>query len=212
MLGQKTSTMKQKNTRQRILDATQRLIEKDGAIRLTTKEIAREAKCAEGTLFKYFARKEDLCVAVVLENSPKFKETIAARQPGKKSVAKNLEEIALAAIRFSEKLIPLGATLLADANLLAQHRKKIDEQRGGPVEVFRLIAAYVEGEQQIGRIGRHVRPLSVAGLLFGPCFYRAFIRQAMGRPLFSTSDKEFVDGLVATLVRGLSPANDKDAG
>jgi AcrR family transcriptional regulator len=195
--------MNAQNTRRQILDAAQRLIETAGVMRLTTKEIAREARCAEGTLFKHFKRKEDLCIAVVLENAPRFKETIARKQPGRRTVEKNLEDIALGAVRFSEKLIPLGVTLLADTKLLARHR--MDGQRNGPKEVFDLIAAYVEGEQRFGRIRRDVDPPSVAALLFGPCFHWAFVRQAMGKNLFPKRDQQFVVGLVATLMRGLSP-------
>ena len=197
--------MNAKNTRQQILNAAQRLIETQGVIRLTTKEIAREAQCAEGTLFKHFKSKEDLCIAVVLENSPKFKETILRKQPGKATVAKNLEDIALAAIRFSEKLIPLGVTLLADAKLLARHRRGMGEGGGGPRQVFELVAAYIGGEQRLGRVGPKVEPLSVAALLFGPCFHWAFVRQAMGRNLLPIKDQEFVAGLVAALMQGLSP-------
>jgi len=201
--------MNVKNTRQQILDAAQRLIETEGVIRLTTKEIAREAQCAEGTLFKHFKHKEDLCIAVVLENAPKFKQTIARVEPGKRAVAKNLEDIALAAIPFSEKLIPLGVTLLADAKLLARHRRGIDQARGGPKEVFELIAAYVAGEQSLGRVGRHVEPLSVPALLFGPCFHWAFVRQAMGKSFLPIKDREFVAGLVGTLMQGLAPTAEK---
>jgi|GraSoi2013_100cm_1033763.scaffolds.fasta_scaffold06284_6 AcrR family transcriptional regulator len=203
--------MNVKNTRQQILNAAQRLIETEGVIRLTTKEIAREAQCAEGTLFKHFKSKEDLCIAVVLENAPRFKETIARMEPGKRVVAKNLEEIALAAIRFSEKLIPLGVTLLADAKLLARHRRGIGEGGRGPKEVFDLVAAYVAGEQRLGRISRHAEPLSVAALLFGPCFHWAFVRQAMGKNFLPMKDREFAAGLVATLMHGLSPAGEKTA-
>jgi AcrR family transcriptional regulator len=200
-------SMNAKNTRQRILDAAQRLIETQGAIGLTTKEIAREAQCAEGTLFKHFKRKEDLCIAVVLENSPKFKEAIARMQPGKRAVAKNLEDIATAAIRFSEKLIPLGVTLLADAKLLLRHRRGMQGENPAK-EVFALVAAYVDGERQLGRINRDVEPLSVAALLFGPCFHWAFVRQAIGKNLFPVKDQEFAAGLVKTLMLGLSPAGD----
>jgi AcrR family transcriptional regulator len=199
-----------RNTRQQIIDAAQRLIETEGLVRLTTKEIAREAGCAEGTLFKYFERKEDLCLAVVLENSPKFKETITQKRAGKGSVAKNLEDIALAAIRFSEKLIPLGATLFADANLLKRHQQAIRESQRGPREVFDLLAAYIDGEQRLGRISRQVEPLSVAALLFGPCFYWAFVRQGLGENLWPMKDQEFVSGLVTALTHGLSPSLDKD--
>jgi AcrR family transcriptional regulator len=201
--------MNAKNTRQQILDAAQRLIETEGVIRLTTKEIAREAQCAEGTLFKHFKRKEDLCIAVVLENSPKFKEAIARTQPGKRSVARNLEEIAMAAIQFSEKLIPLGVTLLADAKLLIRHRRGMPEGENPAKEVFELVAAYVDGERRLGRINRDVEPLSVAALLFGPCFHWAFVRQAIGKNLLPVKDQEFTAGLVKTLMHGLSPSDGK---
>src|SRR5919204_6094066 len=98
-----------RSTRQVLLDAAQRLIERDGFIRLTTKEIAQEAGYAEGTLFKHFKRKEDLCLAVVLENSPPFKDVIVKTQAGNGTVKANLEAMARAAIRFSDKLIPMAA-------------------------------------------------------------------------------------------------------
>jgi len=67
------------------------------------------------------------------------------------------------------------------------------------------MAGYLDGERRLGRIGRNVKPSSVAALLFGSCFYWAFIRQAMGRNLFAMKDQEFVTGLVETLMRGLLP-------
>jgi AcrR family transcriptional regulator len=196
--------MNARNTRQQILDAAQSLIETEGFAGLTTKEIARKAGCAEGTLFKHFKRKEDLCLAVVLENSPKFKETIAQKRAGAGGVVRNLEEIALAAIIFSNKLIPLAASLFADADLLARHRQALLQSGRGPKDVFDLTAAYVAGEQRLGRINAGVKPMSVAALLLGPCFQRAFIRQAMGKDLLAIKDQDFVSDLVATLIDGLS--------
>jgi AcrR family transcriptional regulator len=192
------------NTRQRILDAAQRLIETGGFIRLTTSEIAREAGCAEGTIFKHFKRKDDLCLAVVLENSPKFKHAIARTRPGEGSVQKNLEEIALAAIRFSDRLIPLAASLLADAELLARHRQVLHDTGRGPKDVFDLIAAYISEEQRLGRINPEAVPLVVGALLIGPCFHWAFVRQVGGKNLLQMTDQEFAARLVATLTRGLS--------
>ena len=198
--------MNVKNTRQQILDAAQRLIESGGFLRLTTKEIAREAGYAEGTLFKHFPRKEDLCLAVVLDNSPKFKEILVQAHPGERSVARNLEDIALAAIEFSAKLIPLGVTLLADASLLERHRQAAQEPGQGPRAVFELLAAYIEGEQRLGRINQNVKPVSVAALLFGPCFYWAFVRQGLGKNLYPMKDDAFAAGLVGTLMEGLAAA------
>ncbi|MGH7224633.1 MAG: TetR/AcrR family transcriptional regulator, partial [Gemmataceae bacterium] len=55
--------MSTSTTRQKILDAAQRLLETDGLARLTTKELAAAAGCAEGTLFKHFRGKEDIIIA-----------------------------------------------------------------------------------------------------------------------------------------------------
>jgi AcrR family transcriptional regulator len=201
--------MRGRDTRQRILDAAQRLIERDGAAGLTTLAIAREAGCAEGTLFKHFARKEDLCLAVVLENSPRLKEAIARTRPGTGSVARNLEAIGIEALRFSHKLIPLAVSLFADTALLLRHRKAMRQSGRGPKEVFGLIAAYIEAEIKLGRIDAAANSVMTAALLLGPCFQRAFIRQVTGKNILAAGDQEFVNGLVSGLMRGLAPWDSK---
>jgi AcrR family transcriptional regulator len=57
-------------TRQRILDAADHLMRTLGLARTTTKEIARGAGCSEAALYKHFAGKEDLFVAVLQERLP----------------------------------------------------------------------------------------------------------------------------------------------
>ena len=192
-------------TRQQILDAAQRLIEKEGFSRLTTKDIASEAGLAEGTIFKHFKSKDDLCLAVVLENSPKFKTVLSEKRAGKGSVQRNLEEIARTALEFSEKLIPLAAAMFADAKLLARQRQVVNETGRGPKDAFDLIATYISEEQELGRINRKVVPLMVSALLLGPCFHRAFIRQGLGKHLLPMNDQEFAAALAATLMHGLQP-------
>ena len=200
-------SMNGRNTRQQILDAAQRLIETGGFTRLTTREIAREAGCAEGTIFKHFKRKEDLCLAVALENAPKFRDSISRKRAGRASVIENLQEITLEVLRFCDKLIPLAAALFADAKLLARQRQVLRESGRGPKDAFDLIAAYISEEQHLGRINGEAAPLMVAALLLGPCFHRVFIRQGMGEDLLSMDDQMFARDLVATLMCGLSPAN-----
>jgi AcrR family transcriptional regulator len=199
--------MRSRDTRREILNAAQRLIEAEGIMRLTTKEIAREADCAEGTLFKYFKRKEDICLAVVLENAPLFREAIEKLRPGEGTVAKNFENMALAAIDFFEKLMPLTLSLFADATLLARHRREMRKHGRGPEDVFGLIGRYVDSERKLGRIDRHAVPESVAALLLGPCFHRVLIRQVTGKDLSRTSDQKFVSAVVRTLMRGLHGDN-----
>jgi AcrR family transcriptional regulator len=196
---------KTESTRQRILDATQRLIEKDGPLRLTTRDIAREAGCAEGTLFNHFKSKEDLSLAVVLENAPRFRELLSKPRAGLRTVEENLEEFAMASIEFFEKLIPLATSLLADTETLKRHRKAMANQGRGPQDVFQILGAYISGEKELNRIGTHVSHAGAVALLLGPCFHRVFIRQVMGKDLLTLTDHEFVVELVAILMSGFSP-------
>ena len=195
--------MNARMTCQQILEATQRLIETGGLVRFGTTEMAHEAE--DATILREYKRKEDLCLTLVLENSPKFKAAILQKRPGRHSVTKNLETIALAAVRFSEKLIPLGVTLCADAQLLERHRQAMRHGRKGPKEVLDLLVGYIDAEQRLGRINACVDPLSAAALLFGPCFHWAFVRHGMDRNVLPMKDKEFVVDLVATLMQGLAP-------
>lgn len=203
--------MKTESTRQRILDATQRLIERDGSMRLTTKVIAREAGCAEGTLFNHFKSKEDLSLAVVLENAPRFRELLSKPRAGQRSVEENLEELAMASIEFFEKLIPLASSLLADVETLKRHRKAMASQERGPKDVFQILGAYISGEKELKRIGSRVSLAGAAALLVGPCFHRVFIRQVMGKDLINSTDREFVVDLVKTLMCGFSPIGPEES-
>jgi len=54
-----------KDSRQLILDASLMLFSKKGFSATTTREIAREAGFAEGTLFRYFPTKKDILIALV---------------------------------------------------------------------------------------------------------------------------------------------------
>ena len=195
--------MNARMTCQQILEATQRLIETGGLVRFGTTEMAHEAE--DATILREYKRKEDLCLTLVLENSPKFKAAILQKRPGRHSVTKNLETIALAAVRFSEKLIPLGVTLCADAQLLEHHRQAMRHGRKGPKEALDLLVGYIDAEQRLGRINACVDPLSAAALLFGPCFHWAFVRHGMDTNVLPMKDKEFVVDLVATLMQGLAP-------
>jgi AcrR family transcriptional regulator len=188
-------------TRQIIIEATERIIQSKGLARTTTKEIAREAGCAEGTLYKHFEDKESLFLTVIQENLPDFAQIMHADRAGTGTVAENLEEIALAAIQYYEKLLPLAISVFADADLLARQRTWMQEQQRSPIRIYERVATYVEAEQRIGRIDEQIAPLSLAALLLGPCFQYAFNRYFMGQdPFPQQTEQQFVHNFVQTLL------------
>ena len=64
-------------TRAQLVDAAERVLRSKGLARATTKEIAREAGCAEGTLYLHFADKLDLVRAVHEKLLPAFIEVVS---------------------------------------------------------------------------------------------------------------------------------------
>jgi AcrR family transcriptional regulator len=69
-------------TRAQLVDAAERVLRVKGLARATTKEIAREAGYAEGTLYLHFADKLDLVRAVHEGLLPAFVELVDAHGSG----------------------------------------------------------------------------------------------------------------------------------
>src|SRR5438067_12591771 len=109
-------------TRQKILEATARLIQMKGLARVTTKEIARETGLSEGALYRHFEHKEEVFFAVLTKNLPAFLEIFETHVAGAGSVSENLKAIALAAIQYYGQLIPMSASFFADTELLAHYQ------------------------------------------------------------------------------------------
>jgi AcrR family transcriptional regulator len=193
-------------TRQKILDAAEKLILLKGLARVTTKEIARETGLSEGALYRHFDHKEEIFFALLAEHQPALHDTFQTHQPGTGTLNENLAAIAQATIRYYEQLIPMGASFLADTELLTQFRETILPLNMGPQNVFERVEAYIEEEQQLGRIGQHVPALSIATLLLGPCFQWVFIRQFLGYDPFNKTDQQFAEDLVQGLTASILPS------
>jgi AcrR family transcriptional regulator len=194
------------DTRLHILDAAERLVRQRGVGRVTTKAIAREAGCAEGSIFNHFTGKNDLLLAVVGERLPAFGAVGKDLTAG--DVAGNLTRLALAAIRLFESVIPVAVSLFSDTELLARHKETMRSRKGGPHNMLRAVADYLETEQQRGVVRADADAISVAAQLFGACFFWVFIDQTNGTRLVSgKSENQFVEALVRSVAAGLVPGS-----
>ena len=193
-------------TRQKILDAAEKLLLLKGLARVTTKEIARETGLSEGALYRHFDHKEEIFFALMARHLPAFHETFQAHQAGTGTPSENLASIAQAALHYYDQIVPMGASFLADTELLAQFRATIRPLGIGPQNVFELVAAYIEEEQQLGRIGRQVSALTMAILLLGPCFQWVFNRLFLGADPFHKTEQQFAEELVQGLTASILPS------
>jgi AcrR family transcriptional regulator len=193
-------------TRQKILDAAEKLILLRGLARVTTKEIAREIGLTEGALYRHFDHKEEIFFALMARHLPAFFETFQAHQAGTGTPSENLVAIAQAVLRYYDQIVPMGASFLADTQLLAQFRATIRPLGIGPQNVFEHVAAHIEEEQHLGRIRQEIPALTLAILLLGPCFQWVFNRHFLGADPFNKTEQQFAEELVQGLSASFLPS------
>jgi len=193
-------------TRHKILEAAEKLILLKGLARVTTREIALETGLSEGALYRHFDHKEEIFFAVIRKHLPALFDAFQAHQAGTKTIRENLVAIAVAVMHYYAQLIPMSASFFADTELLARYREAMKSVSGGPQHVFTRVAAYIEEEQHLRRIGESVSALSFATLLLGPCFQRVFIMQLLGYDPFNRTDQQFAEELVQGLTATILPS------
>jgi AcrR family transcriptional regulator len=130
-------------TRQRILECARELFERDGFDRASTRDIARAAGIATGTLFNYFATKEAIAMTLVAEALDAAREDFQKKPPPAASLAEDLFAFVAAALRR-----------------LRPHRAYLDTVLERALSPLAHAAAYPEGEAV-----RAAHLETVAGLL-----------------------------------------------
>ena len=200
-------------TRDRLVEAAERVLRTRGLAKATTKEIAREAGYAEGTLYLHFADKLDLVRAVHERLLPTFIEVVRRlpEQAGRGTVKGNLTELAASALEMYRDLLPLGSSLFADPELLRRFRGLLAARGAGPHRAWEPVAAYLRAEQGLGRVAADADPAAAAVLLLGACHQLVFVELLSGPETLPFRDRpQAAERLVATLLGGLAPAQPTD--
>jgi AcrR family transcriptional regulator len=195
-------------TRDQLVAAAERVLRTRGLARATTKEIAREAGCAEGTLYLHFADKLDLVRAVHERLLPSFIELVhrLPERAGQGTVEGNLTELATGALDLYRDLLPLGSSLFADPELLTRFRGLLAARGAGPHRAWEPVAAYLRAEQALGRVAGEADPEAAAVLLLGACEQLVFVELLSGPERLPFPDRSrAAAALVATLLAGLTP-------
>jgi len=166
-------------TRDVILDAAAGVMRERGLANVTTRQIAAAAGFSEATLYKHFADKIELMLAVLQERSTGFAElSVALDRPAGDSpddLEDRLAAVAGAAIVFYTDNFPMLASIFSDRTILAAHTDGLRKHGLGPHKVNEAIAGYLSVEAQAGRIRPDADLYAAAGLLTGACMQHAFL-------------------------------------
>jgi AcrR family transcriptional regulator len=170
----------------------------------STREIAREAGVADGTLYVHFHDRVDLFMALIQEHLPAFVEPLKLlpHRAGRSSVKANLAEVLDAFITWHQKLIPVFSAVNADPSLSEALRLRLAERNEGPHLSVAAVERYLAAEQELGRVNPKVNPKAIAITLFGSSHYWNSCVHSVGNPLGYSREtliKDVVDSLFAGL-------------
>lgn len=114
-----------RENRQQILAAAKRLFAAQGADRTSMHEIARSAGVGQGTLYRHFADKGELCHVLIKEDVAAFQERVGALisdAVAMPSPLARLDLLIVAKIELTESHLPMFAAI-EDAAMGARHKK-----------------------------------------------------------------------------------------
>jgi AcrR family transcriptional regulator len=193
-----------RDTRRQILEAADRALRNKGLLGASTRQIAREAGVADGTLYVHFADRIDLFLALIDEYLPAFVEPLRRLKSrcGTRTVRANLIEVFEASLTWHDRVLPLFSAVAADPGLSQALQRRLFEQNRGPHLSVGAVEAYLKAEQKLGRIHAKADPRATALLLFGASQYWTMACRTVGNDLGYTRDRltgDVIDGLIAGL-------------
>jgi AcrR family transcriptional regulator len=190
--------------RQRILDATARLLREKGLARLTTREIAQTADAAEGSITKNFGGKLGLLTALLSSDLPEvvtWRDALTPPTPRREDLVAALTRAAGAAIDYYAAALPLVAGAASDATLLQAYRETNAANGTGPQVAVQEMTDYFAAWQQHGALDPGADPGALALLFCGAAQIQAWTDYFSGPGVLAGSRTDRIDQVIGTLVR-----------
>lgn len=171
------------------------LFVKQGIAETTIKDIAREAKVAEGTLYRHYASKEDLAWDLFSTPFTAFALELDRLQQAQPTLKGKLQAMIRHFCTFFDRDRVLFSYLL-----LVQHAQlaKVTRDMPSPVEVFRKVVAGGMARKEIPKADPDVATAMAMGVILQVALARVYGR--ITGPLSSLADT-----LVAAVWRVLRP-------
>ena len=193
--------------REHLIATAGRLIARRGTVGLTVREIAREARVADGVLYNHFSDKEELLALAVLAHVRAVDERLGPPpRPGSGTVAANLTAYLDRNLALHAAILPAFAGLLGQPGVLAQVTTLFSPGAGGG-DLSDELADYLRAEQRLGRLPAGANVDAAATMLNGACHELVLSHLFSGAtPIELKVPPGFVADLVATVLNGIGQA------
>jgi AcrR family transcriptional regulator len=191
--------------RDQLLDAVVEVMATGGPGAVTTKRIASEAGCSEGSIYNHFADKQDLVACAVGERFrfPARIDELAA-SPGTGDVHTHLTEIAELALEFYAWVAASLGTATDAPEVMHAHAARVHAEGGGPWRSLDRLASWIDAERTLGRVHADTDAHAAATGLLGACLWQAVLVRAWG-PSLAPDTPTAVHRAVTPVWMGLRP-------
>src|SRR5690349_1003420 len=157
--------------RRAILEATLALVREGGYPAATIEEIAARSGVAKTTIYRWWPNRPALVVELLLQMAATFAPPPAGPDP-LGALRTELRQVAKATNALPGRLM---LALISEAQHDPEVREALSQGLFKPRR--NASARVIRQAQALGRIRKAVSPLVAIDLLFGPVFYRGFLRQ-----------------------------------
>lgn len=195
--------------REHLIATAARLIAERGSPALTVRDIAREAKVADGVLYNYFADKEELLAqALRLHVHGVMAAVGELPQAGDGTVEENLRAYISRSLTVLTQILPVFTGVLGQHKILA-HFASMPAPGAESGGLRMVLTGYLRAEQELGRVSPAAKVESAATMIMGACHELILPRLLHPGPSPANPQVEvpagFAEDLVATLLHGIAP-------
>ena len=186
--------------REQILTAAGTLIRREGLTALTTKRVAQEAGCAEGTIFNIFGDKGALIAAVLSFGLDETRALDAAyAKAPEMGLREGLTLIASALVNFYRASYPLAASALADRAVFERYAAAHRNNGTGPQQPWQLLREFLASHEHGLRSEADLD--MVALQVVGACQNAVWIELVSGPEVLSLPTQVFAARLADQAIR-----------
>ena len=165
-----------------ILEAAERVVDRGGMTRATTRDVAAEAGCGEGSIYNHFRDRPALLAAVVVHKVRRETDQLSALMQSvtAKREAGATVELIEALLRTYHSLIAFTAPALADGDVLDRLRDELTSGGGWVGGVQEVVQRHIVERQSRGELDRDVDAQVAALLVTGACHEHALHSHLFG--------------------------------
>ncbi|WP_440103363.1 TetR/AcrR family transcriptional regulator [Streptosporangium sp. H16] len=196
-----------RSLREHLIAAAERLMAQRGTAGLTVRDIAREARVADGVLYNHFEGKEEL-LALALHAHVQTVERGLGERPtraGSGTVEDNLRAYITQGLALHVAILPSFAGLLGRPEVLIRFANLPNPVAGGR-GLRADLATYLRAERDLGRLAPGANPEAAAAMIIGACHELVLPHLFSGGAATALEiPPGFVEDLLTTVLNGIGP-------